>query len=81
MAHRPTSSSETRTYMGDRKMRRAFGDGYVDALRSTYDEVPNGADYVMHWWYRAAEAVCSGNCIRAGLIRPIRSHRSGTEPL
>ena len=55
-------------YMGDRKMRRAFGDGYVDALRSTYDEVPNGADYVMHWWYRAAEAVCSGNCIRAGLI-------------
>lgn len=55
-------------YMGDRRMRLEFGDGYVEALRSAYDRVPDGADYVMHWWHRAAEAVHRGTAIRAGVI-------------
>lgn len=55
-------------YMGDRRMREKFGDGYVEALREVYDDVPDGADYVMHWWYRAAEAVRAEDVIRAGLI-------------
>ncbi len=55
-------------YLGKGRQREAFGDGYVDALRATYPELPDGADYVMYWWYRAAQAVASGRTVRAGLI-------------
>ena len=55
-------------YLGQGRQREAFGDGYVDALREVYPDVPDSADYVMYWWHRAAEAVASGRCLRAGLI-------------
>ncbi len=55
-------------YMGTKRMREAFGHGYVEALRATYREVPHSADYVMYWWYRAAREVADGRTIRAGLI-------------
>lgn len=55
-------------YMGRGRQREAFGDGYVDALRKAYPEVPDNADYVMYWWYRAADAVASRRTARAGLI-------------
>lgn len=55
-------------YIGNKRMRDAFGDGYVDALREAYPEVPESADFVMYWWYRAAEEVASGRTTRVGLI-------------
>lgn len=55
-------------YLGQSRQREVFGDGYVDALRRVYTDVPDAADYVMYWWYRAAGAVASGRTIRAGLI-------------
>ena len=55
-------------YMGRGRQREAFGDGYIDALRSTYPDVPKNADYVMYWWHRAAKEVAEGRCRRAGLI-------------
>jgi hypothetical protein len=55
-------------YMGRARQREEFGDGYVEALRETYEEIPETADYVMYWWYRAARAVLEGDTIRAGLI-------------
>jgi hypothetical protein len=55
-------------YMGRGRQRDAFGDGYVDALRAAYPDIPENADYVMYWWHRAAEAVAAGHTIRAGLI-------------
>jgi hypothetical protein len=55
-------------FMGQAKQREAFGDGYVDALRATYKKVPDAADYVMYWWYKAAKEVAEGRTIRAGLI-------------
>jgi hypothetical protein len=55
-------------YMGNKRMREAFGDGYVSAVRAAYPIVPDVADYVMYWWYRAAKKVDSGHTIRAGLI-------------
>ncbi len=55
-------------YMGQARMRDSFGDGYVEALRSTYRNIPDSADYVMYWWYRAAREVAEGRTIRAGLI-------------
>lgn len=55
-------------YLGKSRQREAFGEGYVDALRSVYTDVPDSADLVMYWWHRAARAVASGRTIRAGLI-------------
>jgi hypothetical protein len=55
-------------YLGQARMRDEFGDGYVDALRSCYPELPASADYVMYWWYRAAMVVASSITKRAGLI-------------
>ncbi len=55
-------------YIGNWRMRQVFGDGYVESLRSTYPEVPQSSDYVLYWWHRAAEQVCSGGTRRFGLI-------------
>ena len=55
-------------YLGRGRIREALGDGYVDALRAAYPGVPDNADYVMYWWYRAAQEVASGRTTRAGLI-------------
>lgn len=55
-------------YMGNKRMREAFGDGYVDALRAAYPDVPESADYVMYWWHRAAGEIAAGRTRRAGLI-------------
>jgi hypothetical protein len=55
-------------YLGQARQREAFGDGYVEALRGAYPDVPNSADLVTYWWYRAAEEVAAGRTLRAGLI-------------
>jgi hypothetical protein len=55
-------------YLGQARQREAFGDGYVEALRAVYTEVPESADFVMFWWFRAADCVARGRTIRAGFI-------------
>lgn len=55
-------------FVGNKRMRLALGDGYVDALRASYPEVPESADYVMYWWKRCAELVRTGSADRFGLI-------------
>ena len=55
-------------YMGHSRQREALGDGYVDALRAAYPEVPDAADLVMYWWYKAAKEVAAERTIRAGFI-------------
>ena len=55
-------------YLGQGRQREAFGDGYVDAMRAAYPDVPDAADFVMYWWARAAKAVAGGRTLRAGLI-------------
>lgn len=43
-------------FIGASTMRRALGDGYVDAVRDVYKGiVPDSADFVMYWWNIAAE--------------------------
>ncbi|HMU62840.1 MAG TPA: hypothetical protein PKA66_13720, partial [Gemmatimonadales bacterium] len=76
-------------YLGAHRMREALGDGYTESLRAVYPEVPAKADLVMYWWWRAANAISAGPCLRAGLIttntitqvtlRPLiaRARRSG----
>jgi hypothetical protein len=55
-------------YLGNKRMRESFGDGYVDSLRLAYNEVSESVDFVMYWWYSAARCVCAKAHIRAGLI-------------
>ncbi len=49
-------------------MRIALGDGYVEALRSAWSDVPESADFVLYWWHHAAELTRHGNLRRFGLI-------------
>lgn len=55
-------------FIGASTMRAALGDGYVQALRVAWPEVPESADFVMHWWSRAAALVASGSARQFGLI-------------
>ena len=55
-------------FIGNKRMREELGDGYTEALRKTWKDVPNSADYVMYWWDRCAELVRSGKVKRFGLI-------------
>ena len=55
-------------FIGASTVRRALGDGYVDALRATWNDVPESADFVMHWWQAAASAVVDGDIRRFGFI-------------
>ena len=52
----------------DRYIRDALGDGYVEALRRIWHEVPESADLVMFWWHHAAQLVAQGEAQRFGLI-------------
>ncbi|MCF7978017.1 MAG: class I SAM-dependent DNA methyltransferase [Chromatiaceae bacterium] len=56
-------------FIGAASMRRALGDGYVDAVRGVYSGlVPDSADFVMYWWQIAAEKVRQGQARRFGFI-------------
>jgi hypothetical protein len=55
-------------FIGAASMRAALGDGYVEALRNTWPEVPESADLVMFWWHHAAQLVAQGEAQRFGLI-------------
>jgi hypothetical protein len=55
-------------FIGAGGMRAALGDGYVEALRKTWKEVPESADLVMFWWHHAAQLVATGKVRRFGLI-------------
>nr|VFK78355.1 MAG: Methyltransferase domain-containing protein [Candidatus Kentron sp. SD] len=55
-------------FIGTARMRAALGDGYAEALRQTYPEVPESADLVMYWWHRAAGLARAGRLRRFGLI-------------
>ncbi|MBN8777769.1 class I SAM-dependent DNA methyltransferase [Thiomonas arsenitoxydans] len=55
-------------FIGAAAMRAALGDGYVDALRSVWPEMPESADFVMFWWHAAARKVAAGQARRFGFI-------------
>jgi len=55
-------------FIGNKRMRLALGDGYVEALRAAWKGVPDTVDYVMYWWTHAAEHVKSGMPKRFGFI-------------
>jgi len=55
-------------FIGAASLRAALGDGYAEALRAAWPEVPESCDFVMHWWQHAAALVASGQAQRMGLI-------------
>ena len=55
-------------FIGASNIRRALGDGYTEALRSAWPEVPESADYVMYWWHHAAILTQHGALERFGFI-------------
>ncbi len=55
-------------FIGAAPMRAALGDGYVEALRKVWKEVPDSSDFVMYWWHQAAETVRLGEAKRFGFI-------------
>ena len=55
-------------FIGNKRMRLALGDGYVETVRGLYPDVPETADFVMYWWHIAAERVRAGTTKRFGLI-------------
>lgn len=55
-------------FIGNFKMREMLGDGYVEALRKVYKDVPDTVDFVMYWWHKAAELVRIGKIYTFGLI-------------
>jgi hypothetical protein len=79
-------------FIGNKRMRDALGITYVEAIRSTWQEVPDSADYVMYWWHLAAGVARAGMCRRFGLIttnsltmifnrRVIENHQTADPPL
>jgi hypothetical protein len=55
-------------FIGNKRMRLALGDGYVETLRAAYPSVPETADFVMYWWEKAARFVRENRAHRFGLI-------------
>lgn len=54
-------------FIGDKAMRERLGEGYLEALFST-TKVPESADFVMHWWDKAASATVQGKAKQFGFI-------------
>jgi len=55
-------------FIGKLAIRKALGDGYVEALRAQWSEVRESADFVLYWWVKAAQLVRRGELRRFGLI-------------
>jgi len=55
-------------FIGGKDMRQELGDGYAEACWKVRKHIPGGADYVMHFWDKAAETVRAGKAMQFGLI-------------
>ncbi|MGY1458183.1 DNA methyltransferase [Luteimonas sp. A534] len=55
-------------FIGNKRMRLALGDGYVEALRAAWGDVPDTSDFVMYWWSHAASLARNNRVRRFGLI-------------
>ncbi len=55
-------------FIGNKRMRKALGDGYVDALRLAWPELPDSIDFVMYWWSLAADNIALNSDCYFGFI-------------
>lgn len=79
-------------FIGTSRMREALGDGYTEAVRNTYSDLPESCDFVMYWWHKAAELARAGDIRKFGFIatnslrqtfnrRVIEPHLTAKKPL
>ncbi|WP_199230966.1 class I SAM-dependent DNA methyltransferase [Azospirillum sp. TSO5] len=79
-------------FIAGKDLRAELGDGYAEALRKAYPQMPGGADFVTYWWDKAAELVRKGAAKRFGFIttnsitqtfsrRVIQRHLDANTPL
>lgn len=55
-------------FIGNKRMRDRLGDGYVEAQRQAYKNVPDTVDFVMYWWHYSAKLVLEDKLKSFGLI-------------
>lgn len=55
-------------FIGGKDIRAWHGDGYAEAIRGAYDDVPESADFVMYWWQKAAELARASKLRRFGFV-------------
>ncbi len=55
-------------FIGNKRMRALLGDGYVEALRRVWSDVPDAVDFVMYWWDEAAGQAARGQLDSFGFI-------------
>lgn len=55
-------------FIGNKRMRQALGDGYVETLRKVHADVPDTSDYVMYWWDLSARLLRDRRILRFGFI-------------
>ncbi|WP_018631781.1 class I SAM-dependent DNA methyltransferase [Neomegalonema perideroedes] len=55
-------------FIGASRMREALGDGYTEALRKAWPDMPGSADFVMFWWNKAAQLAQAGLIARFGFV-------------
>jgi hypothetical protein len=79
-------------FIGNKRMIQRLGKGYVDAVRAAYPTIPDSVDFVMYWWWKAAEKVANTSTKYFGLVttskitqtfnrRVVRQHLSGKLPI
>jgi len=79
-------------FVGPARMRLALGDGYTEALRAAFHELPKSCDFVMVWWHKAAKLTREKQSLQFGFIatnslrqpfnrKVIEPHLGGKSPL
>ena len=66
-------------FIGNKRMRTALGDGYVEALRGAWPDVPESADFVMYWWHHAAQ-LTRQRCVAAVRLDHDQFDSAGVQP-
>ncbi|BAU10165.1 type II restriction enzyme [Leptolyngbya sp. NIES-3755] len=62
-------------FIGNAWIRERLGDGYAEALRRVYKDVPDTVDFVMYWWHKAAELARENRIVRFGFITTNSIHQ------
>ena len=55
-------------FVGSARMRDALGNGYTEALRTTFHDLPDSCDFVMYWWWNSARLVGTQKTQQFGFI-------------
>jgi hypothetical protein len=55
-------------FFGLRRIRERLDEAYLEAVRQVYPDVPSNVDFVMYWWFKAANMARDRAIRRFGLV-------------